>query len=128
MGATVADIRGNRALTDTGVVVHLIAQLDGAEVDCIGYCRSRARLERKTDTWLMSGLRAIYIHDQIVPTNPSQVPRIDPELLGKYRPSYRCLSYMLVARGLPARDDQPGMDKPETVQSLIEAEEAWLRQ
>ncbi len=127
IGATVTDICGNRALTDTGVAIHLIAEVHGIEVDCVGYIRSRARLERKTDKWLMSGLRAVYIHDLMIPLNPSCVPQLDTERLATFRRSYRYLAYMLVARGLPARDDLPGVDQPETVKALIDAEEKWLQ-
>jgi hypothetical protein len=85
------------------------------------------RLERMKDGWLISGLRPVYIHDLIIPLNPSLVPQIDPAAVTSFRPAYRYLSYLLSQRGHPTRDDLPGMDKPETVNNLIDADEAWLR-
>lgn len=125
-GASVIDIAGDRALGNSSCTIHLIAELDGVEVDVLGYIRSRARVERDGDRWRMAGLKAIYIHDLIVPANPARPPRIDDAELGRYRRSYRNLCHMLVSRGLRARDDLPGMDKPETVAALLADETAWL--
>jgi hypothetical protein len=126
VGSSVTEVHGSRALTDTGIMIHLISQIDGIEVDCVGYCRSRARMERKTDKWLMSGFRAIYVHDWLTPVNPARVPKIDEAKLNQYRRSYRFLSYILEGRGLPVRDDLPGVDKPETVDALLAGERGWL--
>ena len=125
-GASVIDIHGDRALGNSSCTIHLIAGMDGVDVDVLGYIRSRARLRRHGDRWLMAGLKAVYLHDLIVPLNPSQPPRIAPGTLEKYRRSYRSLCHMLVGQGLPARDDLPGVDKPETVAALVAAETAWL--
>ena len=125
-GAIVMKPGEDRALTETAHVVHVVAELDGAEVDCIGHTRVRARVERDTKGWLIAGLRGLYVHDMFVPTNPSRIPRVAPEQLARYRRSYRCLSYMLDCLGLVPRDDLPGVDRPESVRALIAAEEAWL--
>jgi hypothetical protein len=126
LGQTVTDIRDNRAITDMGVTIHLISKIEGIEVDCVGYCRALGRMERKTDNWLMSGNRVIYVHDWIVPIIPSRVPVIDEARLSRYRPSYRFLSYMLEDRGLPVRDDLAGVDRPDTVETVLKAERIWL--
>ncbi len=125
-GAIVVTGGHGRALTDTAHVVHVVADLDGMEVDCVGHIRVRARVELGEDGWKIAGLRGLYVHDMFVPTNPSRVPSIAPERLARYRRSYRCLSYMLDALGLAPRHDLPGIDQPEGVRALIAAEEAWL--
>ena len=126
IGASVIDIHGDRALADIGCTVHLIGQLDGVEVDVQGHVRNRARARRDGDGWRMAGLTTVYIHDLIVPLNPSRPPEIASEVLQQYRRSYRTLCHMLVSHGLPARDDLAGIDRPETVAALIAAEMAWL--
>jgi hypothetical protein len=122
----VIDLNGGRALGDTGCTIHLIGQLDGVEVDVLGYNRLRARLQREEGGWRMASLRTNYIHDLIIPLDPSSPPRVAREELEKYRRSYRCLRHMLVSHGLQARDDLAGVDKPETVALLVAAEKAWL--
>lgn len=126
LGLSIIDVRGDRALGDTGCTIHLIGAMDGVEVDVVGYIRSRARLRQEEGRWLMVGLRAIYIHDLIVPLNPSSPPRISEAELARYRRSYRALCHMLAGQNLPARDDLPGVDRPETVTALVEAEKDWL--
>lgn len=126
VGTPLIELNGDRALGDTGCTIHLIGELDGVEVDVLGYNRLRARVQRAECGWRMAGLRTVYIHDLIIPLNPSCPPRVAREDLEKYRRSYRCLSHMLVNHGLPARDDLPGVDKPETVAMLVAAEKVWL--
>ena len=126
LGPPVVTVNGRRALTDMGITIHLIADIEGIEVDCVGYCRSLGRFERKSALWLMSGHRVIYVHDWLVPIVPGRIPQIDEARLARYRRSYRFLSYMLEARGLLARDDLPGIDRPETVEALRVGEKAWL--
>ena len=126
LGPAVVTVAGDRALTDMGVTIHLVAEIGGSEVDCVGFCRSLGRVERKTDRWLMAGHRVIYLHDWLVPTVPGHVPPIDAGRLAGYRRSYRFLSYMLEHRGLPARDDLPGIDQPGSVERVQAAEAAWL--
>jgi hypothetical protein len=69
----------------------------------------------------------LYLQDMVVPLNPSHVPKIDPAEAAKFRASYRYLSYMLAASGLPPRDDLPGVDRPETAEALQDRETAWLQ-
>ena len=92
-----------------------------------------ARVERKSDRWLTAGHLIIYLHGWIIPTMPGENSAIDAAKLRAYRPSYRYLSYMLEGRGLPPRDDLPGIDRLELAERLArasraadEGEMAWL--
>lgn len=126
VGVTTMQVNGARALADTGLSVHLVAEIEGVEVDCIGYTRTRTRATNGPRGWRIADFRTIYIHDLMVPTNPARVPPIDESLLKSFRKSYRCLSYMLQARGLTVRRDLAGVDRPETVEALIDDEQRWL--
>jgi hypothetical protein len=126
VGPAFIAVRGARALADSGMTLHLNTNVDGADVALIGYVRMFQRFERLKDSWLIAGLRSVYVHDLIVAQNPSIVPRIDPVALKKLRPSYRYLSYLLNQNGHSTRDDLPGTDMPETVSKLNNADKAWL--
>ena len=121
VGASVIDVRGDRALGDTSCTIHLEGKIYGIETQVLGYIRSRARIQKQDGLWRMAGLRAIYIRDLIVPLNPTRPPPVTDDDLGRYRSSYPGLCVMLVAEGLPAHDDMPGVDKPETVAKLNKA-------
>lgn len=126
LGPTIITTSGDRALTDTGMSIHLVAEIGGAEVDCVCFCHSLGRIERKTSKWLIAGHRVIYVHDWIIPVVPQRLPAIDEVRLSRFRKSYRYLSYMLEERGLPTRDDLPGLDRPDMVEALRIGERAWL--
>jgi hypothetical protein len=54
------------------------------------------------------------------------VPPIDERVLATFRPSYKYLSYVIHAIGRRVNDDLPGIDRPETVVALRDADRAWL--
>jgi hypothetical protein len=126
MGPTVTTIEGTRALAESAGAIHIVGKLDGAEVDVVGHARFFVRAERRTDRWLIAGFRVLYLQDMVVPLNPSHVPKINPAEAAKFRASYRYVSYMLAASGLPPRTTLPGVDRPKTAKALLDGETAWL--
>ncbi len=128
MGPTITEIRGRRALAGTGCAIHLLGLVDDVEVTVIGQGRLYSRVERISEQWLVSGLRVAYLSDLMVPVNPSRAPRVDASELAQFRSSYRCISFLLSQYGIAPRQDLPGMDRPATIASLLEAEQAWLHQ
>jgi hypothetical protein len=126
MTPTVIRVDDKRALAETGGAVHLRATLAGAEADVISYTRFFTRVEKREGRWLISGLRAFYLKDMLIPSDPVNPPRLDVARMGQYRQSYRYLSYLMSERGHEIRATLPGMDLPETVHSLTEGEERWL--
>ena len=128
MSPAVIWVKNDRAVADTACAVHTFSRLDGIEVSTTSYTRLLWRIQRLEGEWLISGLRGIYIRDTLIPCNPTQIPKLDEELLNKFRPSYRHLSYVLTAGGRPVRDDLPGIDKPEMAAALRAGEREWLEQ
>jgi hypothetical protein len=74
------------------------------------------------------GLRVIYVRDLLIPCDPNQIPKIDNAEAQRYRQSYRYLSYMFARTSHPARDDLPGVDRPDSVAALRAEEAHWLAQ
>ena len=126
MSPTVTRIKGDRALADTAVAIHLIAELDGVEVDATSHARLYMRVERAYGRWLITGLRVVYIKDMISPVNPSLKPLIDQAGIAQYRRSYCYISYILAKNGHDPKFDLPGIDRPELVSALLNAEHQWL--
>jgi SnoaL-like domain len=117
MGPTVVTIKENRALAETGCAIHLIGNVGDIEVDVTGQARMYSRVERKSDEWLLSGLRVLYISDCMVPLDPTRSPKLDPA---------RLIQYLLGENGHTSRTDLPGTDQRESVEALWKAEEQWL--
>ena len=128
MGSAVITILNQRAIAETACTLHSFFPLDGFACKNTAFVRLMWRAQRLDHTWLIAGLRCLYIRDLISPCNPSQIPHIDPAELDRYRPSYRFTSYHLSRLGLNPKDDLPGADRPETVLALRQSERAWLRQ
>ena len=128
MSPGVVWLKNDRAISDTACAVHTFSQLDDIEVSTTSYTRLLWRVQRSDGQWLIRGLRGLYIRDTLVPRDPNKMPKLDEEKLRGFRPSYRYLSYILTAGGSPAHNDLPGMDQPEVVAALREAEREWLEQ
>ena len=126
MGPTVVKLMGDRAVAGTGCAIHVAGDLDGVGVDVISQSRLYSRVQRHGKEWLLQSLRSVYIEDAMIPLDPSQTPKLNAAELASYRPSYRLIQYMLAHAGHPTRSDLPGMDQPEGVAKLQEADEAWL--
>lgn len=126
MSPPVIWVNKDRAIADTSCVVHTFLRLDGIEVSTVSYTRLLWRVQRHNGLWLIAGLRGIYIRDTLSPSSPNQELKLDEKKLSTFRPSYRHLSYVLLASGRPMLDDLPGIDRPETVVALRSAENHWL--
>lgn len=119
-------VHKDRAIADSACAIHTFLLLDGVEASMTSYTRLLCRAQKSKGKWRIAGLRAIYIRDQLEPCNPAEIPKIDLDKLKQYRPSYRHLSYVLQASGLPMRNDLPGVDQPEVVAALRAADRQWL--
>ena len=119
-------VSNDRAIADSACAIHTFLPLDGVEASMTSYTRLLYRARNAGGEWRIAGLRAIYIRDQLEPSNPAEIPQIDLVKLNLYRPSYRHLSYVLQANGRPLRNDLPGVDQPDAVTALRAAERRWL--
>ncbi len=126
MSPSVVTVRGDRAIADTGAAIHAMRFLGEVEVEVVSHTRLLFRALRQGDTWLLAGLRMIYIRDLLIPRDPTRLPVIDPSVLQEFRTSYRYLSFILTQSGHVPRTDLPGIDKPETVTALRAEERQWL--
>ena len=120
-------LNGDRAVAEMPCALRSFGMLGGAEVSLEGFVRLLWRARRAGDTWLVAGLRAIFVRDSVIPCDPLRAPKLVASRLDAFRPSYRYLSYQLTELGVAVRDDLPGIDRPETVSRLRAEEQAWLQ-
>ncbi len=128
VGAAVVTLNGDRAIAETACTLHGFYNRDGIDVTGTGFLRLLWRAQRLDERWLIAGLRGIYIRDYMQACDPSQRLVLDEAELASYRPSYRYLTATLTYLGRDPQHDLPGVDRPETVTALREAEKAWLHQ
>ena len=128
MSPPVIWLQKDRAIAETSCAVHTVLKLGDDDVINISYTRLLWRTQKVDRRWLISGLRGIYLRDTLASCGPHRELKIDEKKLAGFRESYRYLSYVLAASGRPARDDLPGVDRPELVDNLRAAERRWLEQ
>lgn len=128
LGATVVDIKGNRAIAEADCTLHDFFLLDGIACKYTGYVRLPWRFVRVNDTWKIAGARCVYLHDLITSCNPGNSPLLNEDELSSYRASYRYLCYQLTRAGLKPHNDLPGADLPHTVTDIRKADGEWLEQ
>ncbi len=126
MAPSLVRLNGERALAQTGCAILLSGRVGEVEANVTSHARLFARAEKREGQWRLSGFRALYFQDALAPQDPSQTPRLDPERLAAYRPSYRFLSYVIEEAGKTARLDLAGIDRPDLVEALHASEAAWL--
>ncbi|HLZ74200.1 nuclear transport factor 2 family protein [Phenylobacterium sp.] len=126
LSPSVVTLNEDRALAETDAEMLGFSTLDGVDVCGVHQVRLLWRAQVLDERWLIAGLHCVYVRGLLLPCNPAKPPVIDEALLATYRPSYRYLSYVLTKNGMPARDDLPGVDRPESVTALRAAEAAWL--
>ena len=127
MAPSLVTLNGDRALAQTGCAILLAGRVGAVEVNVVSQARLYARAEKREEQWRLAGFRAMYFQDAIAPRLPTEVPLLDPERMAGYRPSYRFLSYVIEEAGKTARRDLAGIDRPDLVENLHAAEDAWLR-
>ncbi|WP_019450550.1 nuclear transport factor 2 family protein [Cupriavidus sp. BIS7] len=126
MGPTLVTLRDDRALAHTPCAVTARMHLDGVEVEVTAHSRLHERVERRDGVWRIAHMGIVYLRDALAVLNPSERVVLDAGQLAAYRPSYRFLSYLLAHVGQRPRPDLPGIDQPETVQPLLDRDDAWL--
>lgn len=126
LSPAVVTLNGDRALAETDAEMLGFSTLDGVEVCGVHQVRLLWRAQVMDERWLIAGLHCVYVRGLLQPCNPARRPVIDEADLAGRRPSYRYLSYILAKNGIPARDDLPGVDRPESVIALRAAEAEWL--
>lgn len=127
MAPSLVTLNGDRALGDTGCAILLPGRIGDAEVIVTSHARLFTRAERRAGEWRLTALRPLYFLDSVAARDPAQPVFIDRARLARYRESYRYLSYVLEEGGKTARPDLPGADRPDLVDALFAAEQAWLK-
>ncbi|GJG94257.1 nuclear transport factor 2 family protein [Cupriavidus pauculus] len=126
MGPTLVTLNGDRALAHTPCAVVARTRLQGVEVEVTTHARLHERMVRRAGAWRIARMGIVYLRDGLVVVNPSERVALDVARLADFRATYRFLSYLLAEIGQQPRLDLPGTDRPETVQPLLDSDDAWL--
>jgi hypothetical protein len=124
-GASQAEVRGTRAISQTRMTIMQRGEVHGVLVDvsCIG--RFYDFFEKRAGRWGIVLRQPIYEKDRMDPVQPGATVELDQDLLARFPEGCRYLAYLQVLAGYPVKPDMPGLRGPE-VEALYARGAAWL--
>jgi hypothetical protein len=125
LGGHSADIKGNRAISQTKMTISQRARVHDVEVDVVCTGRFYDFLEKRDGRWGFVLRQPIYEKDRMDPLDPTQTVKLDPALLNAFPVGYRHLAYLQSQIGYPVKKDMPGLQGPE-VEKLYADGAEWL--
>ncbi len=125
LGGSSIDVRGSRAVAQSRMQIIQRGKIDEIEVDvtCVG--RFVDALEKRAGRWGLVFRQPVYELDRVAPVHPTQVPKLDDELLKSFPVGYRHLAYLQTKLGFKVYNDLPGTTEP-AVDTLLKNVGQWL--
>lgn len=125
IGAASIELRGDRAIADTRMMLLLRAPYQGVEVDVTLYGRFYDLFLREADAWRIRRRVPIYEKDRIDPVDPAATVRLEAAELARYPDGYKHLACIQAAGGLSVTPDLP-VPGSASLTRLYEDGRAWL--
>jgi hypothetical protein len=125
LGGWTCEIIGERAISQTRMMIHQRAPLEGILVDVVCTGRFYDFLEKRKGRWGIVRRQPIYEKDRLDPLDPSAVLKLDAEWLARFPEGYRHLAYLQSKNGFKVKNDLPGLRGP-AVEKLYAEGKAWL--
>jgi hypothetical protein len=125
LGGTAIQVKGDRAIAQTKMMISSRDVVDGIACDVVCTGRFYDFFERRDERWAIVERQPIYEKDRLDPLDPTKMPTFDPEVFNSIPEGYRHLGYIQVKRGLPVKRNMPGLRGPE-VEALYARGKAWL--
>jgi len=119
-------LQGERAMVTMPMAIEFRIELHHVQVDLVSYARGIYRLVRRDGHYAISDLSTIYERDTLTPVIPGEAVPLDREKLAAVPASYRMLAYYFSSRGYEVNPNEPGDDRPESVDALMAEAIDWL--
>jgi len=125
LGGWTCDIAGERAISQTKMTINQRAPVEGVMVDVVCIGRFYDFFEKRKDRWGIVRRQPIYEKDRLDLVDPSDVLKLDTELLERFPEGYCHLAYLQSKNGFKIKADLPGLRGP-AVEKLYAEGKAWL--
>lgn len=124
-GGMAADVNGNRAISQSKFRIMQRGPVNGVlcDVTCIG--RNYDFFEKRDGRWGLVVRQPIYERDGIVPVDPNETVRLDPDELARFPEGYARLALLQEGLGYTIKPDMPVLEGAE-VEALRAAGAKWL--
>ena len=125
IGAASIDIKGNKAIAETRMILLVRGMLEGIEVDVTCYGRFYDRFVKPDGQWLIQKRMVVYEKDRMDVLDPALSLQLDHEELLKRPEGYRHLAYLQSRAGASITPDLPTPNSPQLARLYVEGQ-AWL--
>ncbi|VEG52585.1 Uncharacterised protein [Mycolicibacterium aurum] len=119
-------VHQDRAVAVMPAVVETYPTIDGVDSVLIGYARLVSKLERRSGTWGIVRMQAIYERDELHSGPTAKTPVVPADELKAFRPSYALLAWSLNRLGVQVPSDLPGDDMPHLAEAVYDNAFAWM--
>lgn len=119
--------QGDKAVSESVGSILTPFDVDGASYELSACLTFVSRLQNTDRGWRLLTFEAIYDYDKITSVVPWETSRLDVSA-DDARKSYRCMSWLLSARGYQISQTLPGRDRPDLVDEFMKAHLEWLRE
>ena len=125
IGAASIDIKANKAIAETRMILLVRGMLEGVEVDVTCYGRFYDRFVKLDGAWRIQKRMVIYEKDRMDVLDPGVTIQLKHEELVKRPEGYRHLAYLQSHGGASITPDLPTPNSAELARLYVEGE-AWL--
>lgn len=125
LGGSSIDLVGDRAISQTKMIISQRAQIHGVLVDVACTGRFYDFIARRKGKWGIVLRQPIYEKDRMDPVDPSKTLQLDAQLLERFPEGYRHLAYLQTNIGYKVKRDMPGLKGAE-VEALYARGRKWL--
>ncbi len=125
LGGTSIELNGHRAIAQTKMTISQRAEVEGVLCDVVCTGRFYDFIEIRDGKWGLVLRQPIYEKDRLDPVDPTQAPKLDPQVLASFPEGYRHLAYLQAGIGYKVKPDMPGLYGPE-VEALYARGDTWL--
>ena len=125
IGAAVIEVKGNKAIAETRMILMVRGMLEGMEVDVTCYGRFYDWFVKSDGEWLIQKRMVIYEKDRMDVLDPGVTIQLDRELLVKHPEGYRHLAYLQSQGGASITPNLPTPNSAALTRLYSEGA-AWL--
>ena len=125
IGGSLIRLEGDRALSETNVMIMGRSVVHDIEVDTVAYGRFFDLVERRAGVWRILRREAIYEKDRVDPVVAGTTVPFDANKLAGFPPPYRHLAYSLSSQGFTVSPDLPTNDSASLAKVYAQGE-AWI--
>ena len=126
LGGSVVDVKDDRAVSITKMIILQRALIDGVMCDVSCYARHFDCWEYSDEKWGLVRRETIADKDRMDPVDNSAILVLDAELLNKFPVEYQHLAYLQVRSGFTVDPDAPRISGGESLDALYKRGEIWL--